>query len=183
PVQEQPLSPEIIDWQRTIAWGEGGYFGRIFLNIAGREPCGIVSKTDYDRIRNEIASRLEFLPEFWETGQGTPASMGNRVIFPDRHFKTVNGIPPDLMVYLGGLAWRSLGGIGPTDETFGNGLFTRKNDRGPDGANHDFNGIFISNIPHHQKEQESSETFCSPGDWNILGIEPFIKSYFEINSL
>ncbi|MCD4653976.1 alkaline phosphatase family protein, partial [bacterium] len=75
PVQEQPLSPEIIDWQHTMAWGEGGYFGRIFLNIAGREPCGIVNKPDYDRIRNEIASRLESLPEFWETGQGTPGSM------------------------------------------------------------------------------------------------------------
>ena len=30
-----------IDWSRTVAWGEGGYYSRIFLNVEGREPEGI----------------------------------------------------------------------------------------------------------------------------------------------
>jgi len=81
------------------------------------------------------------------------------------------------MVYLGGLAWRSLGSVGPIEESFGDGLFTRKNDRGPDGANHDFNGILISNIPD---DTNDTETFSSPGNRDILDIEPFIRSYFGI---
>jgi len=39
---EQTLSPDIIDWSKTKAWGEGGYFGRIFLNVLDRETSGIV---------------------------------------------------------------------------------------------------------------------------------------------
>ena len=29
--------------EKTKAWGEGGYYGRIFINVEGREPNGIVS--------------------------------------------------------------------------------------------------------------------------------------------
>ena len=31
-----------VDWSRTRAWGEGGYYCRLCLNVAGREPQGIV---------------------------------------------------------------------------------------------------------------------------------------------
>ncbi len=31
-----------IDWPRTVCWGEGGYYSRIFFNVKGREPQGIV---------------------------------------------------------------------------------------------------------------------------------------------
>ena len=31
-----------IDWARTTAWGEGGYYARVFLNVEGREPEGTV---------------------------------------------------------------------------------------------------------------------------------------------
>ena len=40
PASPQALKYEWIDWQRTKAWGEGGYFGRIFLNVKDREPRG-----------------------------------------------------------------------------------------------------------------------------------------------
>ncbi len=35
-----------IDWPRTVAWGEGGYYARIFLNVRGREPEGLVAPED-----------------------------------------------------------------------------------------------------------------------------------------
>ena len=38
-----PLREAGIDWSKTAAWGEGGYYSRIFLNVAGREPEGTVS--------------------------------------------------------------------------------------------------------------------------------------------
>jgi len=31
PIKEAP-----IDWSRTVAWGDGGYYGRLFLNVRGR---------------------------------------------------------------------------------------------------------------------------------------------------
>ncbi|MFX1361799.1 MAG: alkaline phosphatase family protein, partial [Promethearchaeota archaeon] len=36
------LDDAIIDWNRTYAWGWGGYYARIFLNVEGREPQGII---------------------------------------------------------------------------------------------------------------------------------------------
>jgi predicted AlkP superfamily phosphohydrolase/phosphomutase len=34
------VNPETVDWDHTVAWGEGGYYGRVYLNVAGREPRG-----------------------------------------------------------------------------------------------------------------------------------------------
>ena len=44
------LKPDLVDWARTTAWGEGGYYGRIFMNVAGREPNGIVPPEEYARL-------------------------------------------------------------------------------------------------------------------------------------
>ena len=44
PVRElTPIAKTAIDWGRTMAWGDGGYYGRLFLNVAGREPEGTVA--------------------------------------------------------------------------------------------------------------------------------------------
>ena len=159
--REVPLQPDIIDWKKTKAWGEGGYFGRIFLNVAGRERFGIIRKAEYQSVRNRLAASLEIM-----TGPDQQP-LHNQVIYPDRHFPVVNGIPPDLMVYFGDLAWRSLGGVGPSPEACGDGVFTLKNDRGPDGANHDFWGICIGNISNTREsaafESSKSRNPCAPG--------------------
>ncbi|HPQ40513.1 MAG TPA: alkaline phosphatase family protein [bacterium] len=177
PVSEEPLTADMVDWKRTRAWGEGGYFGRIFLNVAGREPLGIIPPENRDRVREELAGRLESMTEPSEITCGTGERMGNQVIFPDRHFPVVRGNPPDLMVYFGQLAWRSLSGVGPSPGTFGDGMFTRKNDRGPDGANHDFFGIALGNIP------AVPGTFDVPGNWNITEVASFIRKYYGLNNV
>ena len=51
-----------VDWSRTTAWGEGGYYGRIFLNVRGREPEGTVAPEDFERVRDELAERLAAIP-------------------------------------------------------------------------------------------------------------------------
>src|SRR5262249_16617781 len=48
-----------VDWSRTSAWGDGGYYGRLFLNVRGREPEGIVARGDYDRVLDELRARIE----------------------------------------------------------------------------------------------------------------------------
>ncbi len=175
PNMESPLEADMINFQKTTAWGEGGYFGRIFLNVAGREPNGIVSQTEYENVRNKLATHLETMvgPD------GKP--LGNRVLFPDRHYAESNGIPPDLIVYFGELAWRSLGGVGPNPESFCDGLFTRRNDRGPDGANHNFDGICIGNF--NFKTPSAAGTFDAPGSLNITSVASEILHYFDIKPI
>ena len=52
-----------IDWSRTTAWGDGGYYARVFLNVEGREPEGIVPAADYERVRDELAARIAAIPD------------------------------------------------------------------------------------------------------------------------
>ena len=42
-----PFEQLDIDWSRTRAWGSGGYYGRVFLNVAGREPQGCIPPEAY----------------------------------------------------------------------------------------------------------------------------------------
>jgi predicted AlkP superfamily phosphohydrolase/phosphomutase len=124
-----------IDWSSTMAWGEGGYYGRLFLNIAGREPQGIVKADAVNALLDEIASSLTAM-----TGPGGP-SLGTRCFRPEQLYSRVEGIPPDLLVYFGDLAWRSLGSVG-----WGRTLVL-ENDTGPDDANHAQQGVVILDDP------------------------------------
>ncbi len=141
------LSPDMIDWSRTRAWGEGGYYGRVFLNVKGREPEGIVPRSGIESLLSELTRKLENLPD----DHGAP--MGTVVRRPEELFSEINGIPPDLFVYFGNLAWRSIGTISPPpasgtpavpDRSGAASLYTPGNDTGPDDANHDWEGIFIA---------------------------------------
>jgi len=37
-----------VDWSRTRAWGWGGYYARVFLNVEGREPEGVIPPDKYE---------------------------------------------------------------------------------------------------------------------------------------
>jgi predicted AlkP superfamily phosphohydrolase/phosphomutase len=133
PPRALPLEEADVDWSRTAAWGAGGYYARIFLNVKGREPQGCVAPEDYERVRNELAEGLKGIPD--EDGSPIPT----RVFKPQEIYRECNGIPPDLIVYFGDLLWRSIGQVG------GGELHTFENDTGPDDANHAQHGIFIMN--------------------------------------
>jgi len=120
-----------IDWRATRAWGSGGYYGRIFINVEGREPEGIVPATQYEAFRDELIAKIEAMTD----PEGRP--LGNRALKPEDLYATVNGVAPDLLVYFGDLAWRSVGSVGYDS------IYTFENDTGPDDANHDYHGIFI----------------------------------------
>jgi predicted AlkP superfamily phosphohydrolase/phosphomutase len=120
-----------VDWKRTRAWGEGGHYSRLCLNVRGREPEGVVAPEEYELVRDELIERLEQLPG----PDGRP--IGTRVYRPEEIWRSQRGIPPDLIVYFGDLAWRSNGtlGLGRT--------YAFENDTGPDDANHAKNGLCI----------------------------------------
>ena len=95
-----------IDWEKTKAWGEGGYYSRLFLNVKGREPQGIVEPKDYEKIRDMLKEKLEAL------GDGNGKPIGTKVYKPQELYRKCNGIPPDLVVIFGDLYWRSIGTVG-----------------------------------------------------------------------
>ncbi len=126
-----PIAKAPVDWDRTVAWGDGGYYGRLFLNVKGREPQGIVEPARYESVRDELIGRLEAM-----TGPDGEL-LGTKVLRPQDVYSEVRGVAPDLIVYFGDLAWRSIGAVGNKE------LFTYENDTGPDGANHDRTGVFV----------------------------------------
>lgn len=130
-----PLGRCEIDWSRTRVWGDGGYYGRIFLNIQGREPQGIVRPDEVQGLCDELISKLEALPD------PAGANIGTRVFRPREIYRQCEGIPPDLIVYFGNLYWRSVGSVGHPC------IYTFSNDTGPDDCNHAQFGILIRYDP------------------------------------
>ncbi len=126
-----------VDWSKTRAWGEGGYYGRIFFNVQGREPRGIVPPKEYDSLCGELRKKLETLEDENEQPLGT------RCFTPQELYHTVRGVAPDLMVYFGDLGWRSIGTVG------WDSIHVFENDTGPDDANHSQMGMFVYHDPKH----------------------------------
>ncbi len=131
PASATPFDVKLVDWKRTSAWSDGGYYARVFLNVRDREPDGVIAPEDYDRVRDEIAAKLEALPDH----EGRP--MGTKVFRPEQIYRATNNVAPDLIVYFGDLNWRSVGSLGTGE------IYTFENDTGPDDANHAQEGIFI----------------------------------------
>src|SRR6266516_2684043 len=135
-----PIKDAKIDWSRTVAWGDGGYYGRGFLNVRGREPQGVVEPSRYEEVRDEIIAKLEAMPG--PDGE----HLGTIVLKPQEVYPEVRGVAPDLIVYFGDLEWRSVGSVGNPS------IYTVENDTGPDGANHDRDGFYIlSGAPNQPK--------------------------------
>ena len=135
PPRPSALKPEMVDWPASRAWSEGGYLARIYLNIQGREPFGLVPPAQVPALKREIKARLEAM-----TGPGGQP-LGNQVLDPLDLYRQRRGCPPDLMLYPGGLAWRASGSVQPVA---GTDILLPDNDTGPDQANHAPQGILIA---------------------------------------
>jgi predicted AlkP superfamily phosphohydrolase/phosphomutase len=131
PAEPSPLRPEMVDWSRTTAWGEGGYYCRLSLNVEGREPQGTVPAHEYEQVRAELKAKLEAL------GDERNRPIGTVAYRPEELYSQQNGIPPDLLVYFGELAWRSIGQVGTGS------VHVLENDTGPDDANHAPEGLYL----------------------------------------
>ncbi len=131
PDRPTPFSKLEIDWSHTAAWGEGGYYGRVFFNIAGREPKGTVLPGEVETLARELERKLCAIGD----EHGRP--METKVFRPAAIYRAIRGIPPDLLVYFDDLRWRSVGSVG-----YG-AIHTFENDTGPDDANHAEDGLYI----------------------------------------
>lgn len=126
-----PFGKLDVDWDRTTAWSEGGYYARVFLNVQGREPRGTIAPGDYERVRDEVRARFEATTD----PEGRP--LGTLVFRPEEVYRAIRNIAPDLIVHFGGLAWRSVGGVGYP------AIHVQENDTGPDDCNHAQHGAFV----------------------------------------
>lgn len=139
PSEITPINKMAIDWGKTKAWGDGGYYGRLFLNVEGREPNGVIPEGKYEQVREELIDKIEAMVDH----EGN--RLGNKALKPEDTYTTQNGVPPDLIVIFGELRWRSVGSLGHGS------IYTFENDTGPDEANHAEYGIFIlNNAPGQQ---------------------------------
>jgi predicted AlkP superfamily phosphohydrolase/phosphomutase len=162
PSSPMPFSKAKVDWSRTKAWGDGGYYARIFLNVAGREPEGTIAPQDYEKVRDELVAGLTSIPD--ENGK----DIGTRVFRPEDLYKEVRGVAPDLIVYFGNLYWRSVGRVGSGK------IHTFENDTGPDGANHAENGIFLfrpaGGIPGGRRTDKARIIDIAPTILQLFGL-------------
>jgi predicted AlkP superfamily phosphohydrolase/phosphomutase len=131
PSEVTPFGKLDVDWDQTKVWSEGGYYARVFFNVKGREPHGVIEPDDYEPFRDEIKVRFEAT----KGPDGQP--LGTRVFKPQEIYQQVRNVAPDLIVHFGDLYWRSIGGVGYPE------IHVRENDTGPDDCNHAQFGSFI----------------------------------------
>ena len=145
----------MVDWSRTRAWAEGGYYARVFLNVRGREPEGVVDPATLETTLRELVACLGRI-------EGVRVDCRR----PAEVYRAVRGEPPELMVYLDDLAQRALGTVGHGSVLVG------ANDQGPDGCNHDWDGIALlagPGVAPGRLEQAS-----------ILDVAPTIYEHFGV---
>jgi predicted AlkP superfamily phosphohydrolase/phosphomutase len=148
-----------IDWSRTKAWGLGGYYARVFLNVQGREPEGIIAPAEYERVRDQLVADLQAIPD--DTGR----VMATRAIKPQDVY-TGPYIPeaPDLIVYFDDLYWRAGGMIGNAS------LYSFDTEIGPDDAVHSQYGLFILRTPGGPSGERVSGLRIYDGAPTILSL-------------
>ena len=159
------LDPKMIDWERTKVWAEGGYYSRIFINVKGREPQGIVPPEEYEAFREKLKEEIEAIPD--DKG----GRLSTKAFKPEEIYRSCNGFPPDLIVYFDNLNWRGAGTVGNAS------LHLFENDTGPDDANHAQDGVFIfrpskefGDFPYEKGEELKG--------LEIYDVAPTVLGYF-----
>jgi len=162
PARSTPLEEVDVDWSRTRVWGAGGYYARLFFNLRGREPEGIVDPADVPELIRTLSDGLGAV----RRPDGEP--LGAEMLEPSKIYRQVTGDAPDLMTYFGNLNWRSAGTIGHSS------LFLAENDTGPDDSVHSMDGFFILYDPRDRR----------PGrrlpEQSILDVAPTLLKRLEI---
>lgn len=164
PAGVTPLAQCEIDWTKTQAWAEGGYYGRLFLNRQGRETPGVVEPRASENLLADLAAQIAALPDH----HGRP--LRTKVYRPAQLYRECNGVPPDLLIYFDDLQWRSVGSLG--HGTF----YALENDTGPDEANHSRHGVFLLHDPRRQDHGQPLST------QSLYAVAPTILETFGIKT-
>jgi predicted AlkP superfamily phosphohydrolase/phosphomutase len=154
-----------VKWDETIAWAWGGYYSRIFLNVKGREPHGVINQSEYERVRDEVADAIKSIRgpngEKWDT----------KVFYPEDIYPIANGDRPDMMVYFDDLYWRAAGTLGHPSN------YLEENDTGPDDAVHSEYGVFALHLPGMDESRIVDSTIYdfAPTILKLLGVNASLR--------
>jgi predicted AlkP superfamily phosphohydrolase/phosphomutase len=162
PDKQTDLDKCEVDWTKTKAWGWGGYYARIFLNVKGREQDGVIPREQYESARGELRQKL------MQIRGPNGETFKNKVFTPEELYGEPIGDKPDLMVYFDDLYWRSAGTIGHDS------LYLSENDTGPDDSVHWYDGIFIlynKRKNKHTKLERMSIYDVAPTILDIMGMQ------------
>ena len=97
----------MVDWERTQAWGDGGYYARVFLNVQGRGKEGTIAPAEC-AARARGAAR-----QAGGTGRRERPSHRDARALPRGDLPRVpRHRRPTSIVYFGNLDWRSAGTVG-----------------------------------------------------------------------
>jgi len=151
-----------VDWEKTTAWGWGGYYARIFLNIKGRESQGKISLKEFEKVRDDLKAKILNI-----TGP-KEEKLDNRVFYPDDLYQEARGSKPDMMVYFDNLFWRSAGTLGHDS------LYLSENDTGPDDSVHWMDGVFMLYNKNKNKCQTKLDRL------SIYDVAPTILDIMDI---
>jgi predicted AlkP superfamily phosphohydrolase/phosphomutase len=153
-----------VDWAKTRAWGWGGYYARVFFNVKGREPHGVIAPSELEREKETLKEKIMGIRD------PTGARMMNQVFDPDELYGVAVGDKPDLMVYFDQLSWRSAGTLGHES------LYLSENDTGPDDSVHSMDGVFMMSRPGWVPKAHALEgldvNMVAPTLLRLMGVEP-----------
>jgi predicted AlkP superfamily phosphohydrolase/phosphomutase len=157
-----PFAAELVDWPRTRAWADGGYVGRIYVNLRDREPQGLLPAAEVEAYLAALARDLAAVPG----ADGAP--WHNRALRPCQLFAGERGVPPELFVVFDRLRIRALGSLGHST------LYPRDNDRGPDAANHAPHGICIL--------RDGGGPRAAPADLTLYDVAPTLLAHLGLEA-
>jgi predicted AlkP superfamily phosphohydrolase/phosphomutase len=166
PSKPTELSKCEIDWSRTKAWAWGGYYSRIFVNLKGREPDGVVEREEYEDFLEELKARLSEIP-------GPEGDvLINKIRTPEEIYGRSRGDAPDLMASFDDYYYRAAGTIGHDS------LFLAENDTGPDDSMHSMYGVIVIYDPEKSVGKEIMDTSIldvAPTLLHLMGSKNTIK--------
>ena len=136
PKELTPFEELDVNWSKTRVWSEGVHHARVFFNVQGRDPQGVIPASAYGSFQDEMKSRLESLSD--ESSQ----PLKSQVFRPQEIYRNVRGVAPDLIVYFDDLRHRSFDSVGHST------LRVRENSPDTDGCNHTQHGMFILTAPN-----------------------------------
>lgn len=121
------ISSQNIDWSETQIWAEGGYVGKLFFNLTGREPQGCYQKAAIIQQLNIAVPQLR-----------NKYNLNMELVFPEKIYQRCAKIAPDAFLLVDDLNYRCAASL------HGDEFFISGNDTGPDAVNHDFQAIAAS---------------------------------------
>jgi predicted AlkP superfamily phosphohydrolase/phosphomutase len=109
------IAADRIDWSRTVAFHRGKGEGNIYLNVAGRDPAGVLPESDYERVRAEIITRLMELHDPKTGSRAATAVHRREEIFSGEYIDSA----PDLIVEWDGFRYMPSEDLDENGEIFG----------------------------------------------------------------